>query len=81
MSLLSLLSYLVLGYLVFGVIRNKVFGNQEGQSQENKSSCMDDTVNAACEMGRTAEEMFQRACSMNDFVFTAKVFKILLSIY
>lgn len=73
MSLLSLLSYLVLGYLIFGVIRNKLFGSSEPQTENNK--CMNDTVNALCDMGKTAEEMFQRACSMNDFVFTAKVFK------
>jgi hypothetical protein len=80
MSLLSLLSYLVLGYLIFGVIRNKITGHQEALNQENKT-CMENTINCACDIGRSFEDTFQRACSLNDFAFTAKVFKFIINIY
>ena len=74
MSLLSLLSYLVLGYLVYGIVQNKFIKKQEeAQNQENKS-CVVGTIRALGDLLITFEDMVKRASSFDDMMFTAKVF-------
>jgi len=72
MSVISLLSYMVLGYLIYGAIRNR-FVHQESQAQEN-NTCMADTIKSVEQMVTQFEEMIKRASSLDDIVFTAKVF-------
>ncbi len=73
-SLLSLLSYLVLGYLVYGIVQNKFIKKQEeAQNQENKS-CVVGTIRALGDLLITFEDMVKRASSFDDMMFTAKVF-------
>lgn len=68
-SLLSLVSYLVLGYLVKGIVQNKF--KKEEQNTEEKS-CVVGTIRILGDLLINFEEMIKKAYSFEDMMYTLR---------